>query len=250
VVKILTTSRKALALAFSFLGILLLAVAAYTSLVLGLRPSAWVPLALADSINPCEIVTQATIGVSVALSSAPMTGFLVALFYAMGVVTSYYFIGVGLSFVATLIPTWVAGSVAVAYGSMTLLKALNSSSEDSCPSCVDRGVRGLRWLNWGLLGAYALGLLIGLTISPCTLGPYPIFLTLIKDLDPAGRAIALLGYNLIFGAPLFLVSLLIGAAEASQRLQLAIAKNYYRLRVLSSLLAISIGAYVIYLYRP
>jgi cytochrome c biogenesis protein CcdA len=241
--------RARVAILYGVLLSLILALSAYTSLFLGLDPKTWIPLALADSINPCEIVIQVTIGVSVAIASTVTNGFVTAIIYAFGVVTSYYLLGLGLSFIAVYIPTWLAGSVAIVYGGYVLLKSL-LVEEESCPSCVERGKSKLHYLNLGYIGAYALGFLIGLTISPCTIGPYPIFLTLIKELSMMNKLIAMLSYNLIFGAPLFLVSFAISVAELSQKTQLAIIRNYRKIRIASGILMMGIGIYILYLYHP
>lgn len=233
------------ALAFSYISIII-----YISKALGLPPGLWVPLALVDSINPCEITIQALVGLSVALSSSLTAGFIIAVLYAFGVITSYLSIGLGLSYILAYIPTWFAGSVAIAYGSYILLSSLLHEAEEGCPTCVEKGRSKLHFLNLGYLGGFALGVLIGFTVSPCTLGPYPIFLTLIKDFSMPNKLVALLGYNLVFGAPLFILSLLISITEVFQKTQLLILRNYRRIKTVSSILMIAVGVYILYLYLP
>lgn len=242
--------KKKAILIFALLFIVVVSFSIYTSLVLRVNPKVWVSLALADSINPCEVIIQATIGISVAISSTITRGFLISLLYAFGVVTSYFFLGMGLSIIAVFIPTWVAGSIAIIYGGYNLVKSYLTDAEESCPTCVERGKEKLYFLNWGFLGAYALGLLIGLTISPCTIGPYPIFLTMIKELSFLHKTIALLAYNLIFGTPLFIISFIISLTEISTKTQLLITRNYKKLKIASSLIMLIIGTYILYLYHP
>lgn len=232
-----------LALAFYVaLGALCVAVAS----AMGPRASVWVPLALADSVNPCELAIQATFGVSLAVSLGPLRAFGLLFAYSLGVVLSYLLLGLGLSVAAARVPPWLAGSVAVVIGCYQAIATLRSRGE--CPECVERARKGLARMTSGYLGAFAVGSLLGLTVSPCTAGPYLAFLSIVGGLPLLEKVLSLFAYSFVFGIPLYAITLLFLLVGEDRRVQLHLVRNYGRVRLIASLLVIAVGFYVLYLF--
>ena len=171
-----------------------------------------VPLALSDSVNPCAIAIYAVLlasVVAVSVRRAVATGLLFILgvfagYTALGLATSYGFSLIAISHEVVL-------AVLIAFGAFLLLRAFTDRGE--CKVCREESSAGrIQTFLSGFveksrrlpLFSFLLGLLVSLTLLPCSMGPYIVFLATLREAGVSPLPYIVL-YNVLFGVPLYIV---------------------------------------------
>ncbi len=200
-------------------------------------------LALVDSINPCTMYIYTAFLVAILAQArgekrrayAAGTGFVAAVY------TGYYALGLGLVYATTTLPRWVAGMVAVGYAAYTLYTGLKRK-----PRLV-----AAKWATRKALTAKAtiaagavLGLLLSLTLLPCSSGPYLVFATIASKQGSLAPLLLAL-YNAVFVAPLVAVTVTVGSIAGARRVREWFNKHSQALSITSALLLALLGAYLL-----
>jgi len=197
-----------------------------------------VPLAAADSVNPCTFAVYTALLMLVLVLGGPRRMLASALAFIAAVFACYYLLGVGLVTVASAMPPALlkavaaAGLMLAAYSIAASLKGFRSP----VPERLKRVTEGALNRVAGPAGAAGLGALCSFTLLPCSSGPYLVFAGILSRVQQWAIRYALLAvYNLIFVAPL--------AALAAAVLILGIkAKTLKKLRTESALALMEIVA--------
>lgn len=230
--------------------------------------TAIITAALIDSINPCELFVL-TVLLSLVLFKAGRKEVLkIGLIYTFGVFLSYFLLGFGLvhllaySAIARYIIV-IAGItiglrtiINLAFGafgiSIGLREAISSTSGKKfkrVPDAVSTRLSSyLRTAASSPLTAFAIGVLSGLLLSPCTSGPYFIALSLISSLQNSSIGLLLLIiYNLIFILPMVIVTLGIYALKITTRTLKKISSQSHQktLNLIIGLLMIFLSIYLL-----
>ncbi|ASJ10839.1 electron transporter [Thermococcus sp. P6] len=200
-------------------------------------------LAMSDSINPCTFVvyTMLLIAISVREVSKKRL-YLIGTTFIGAVYVSYYLLGVGLLYFAGLIPVWVAGIVAIAFGVYTVVTGLVERSRIGDKGRIRRMLFGR---DATIIGALTLGITVSTTLLPCSAGSYLVYAILISG---AGRRLALLLlglYNLIFVLPLFVILLVMGSLVESKNFSRMMVRHGRELSVMAGMLLIAVGLWVL-----
>jgi len=210
-----------------------------------------IPLAAADSVNPCTFALYATLLLMVLALGGVRRMLASALAFVAAVFAGYYLLGLGLVTVAGALPpifTKVIAAAGLALGCFGVLTTLRGGFKSLVPRRLRRVTEGALDLAVALslrvagpLGSAGLGLLCSFTLLPCSSGPYVVFAGVLSRLgDRALRYLLLALYNLIFVAPLAALAVAVAAlglrAESLERLRGRGAQSIMGL-VASSLLA-------------
>ena len=173
-----------------------------------------VPLALSDSINPCTIAIYTILLATVAIISRKKA-LLVGILFILGVFIGYTALGLSISYGLSLIsiPQQVLSFILIGFG---LLLVFSSIRKKECEVCKkDNYKKMIRYkFIYCLLNraetmpvfSLLLGLLLSVTLLPCSMGPYIVFLISIKEAGVTVLPYILL-YNVVFGVPLYVILL-------------------------------------------
>lgn len=222
-----------------------------------------VALALADSINPCTFMVFSALIMAVMSFSGAKKAVYASAAFIVAVYTSYFLLGAGLiNFVAAFpqlryvlaLLALVAGSYEVANSALTYregcsdqpiklprpLTGIQKKLDSIQASLLAKAQRGSTVLS------FLAGVLVSFTLLPCSSGPYLVAALMISKL-PVVQSLACLSlYNVVFVAPLILISLavIIGgrlmAAMDIASIKINLAKKYTSLMLGVLLIALSL----------
>ena len=201
--------------------------------------SLMIPLALSDSINPCTLYIYSLLLLAVALSTAYEKRKILfsGIAFILGVYIAYYCLGVGLVQATTYVPKWIGGIVAVAFGTYIVITGLLRKPRIICKSETEKAI--LKYAkSYGL--CFLLGVLVSLTLLPCSAGPYIIFAFLINSLEGILPYILLALYNAIFVSPFILI---LGASTLVLKGKMGETIQHYmrELSIVSGIILILVG---------
>jgi len=211
-----------------------------------------VPLALADSVNPCTFALYVAI-LFAASAAAGRKGILASgISFIMAVYLGYLSLGLILSYGASLLPKSVMVIFAGTYGAFLIAYSLlrRNRVKESCrinePGCRSSAIFDRVSSKGGVIGSLIMGFLASYTLLPCSGGPYVAFAAMISLVSPAERLFLLLIYNSIFVMPL---ALILGGIAGFLRLRDAerILRKYENPLIIASgatLIAVSIYLYL------
>ncbi|RLG46256.1 MAG: hypothetical protein DRO06_04720 [Thermoproteota archaeon] len=163
--------------------------------------------AAADSVNPCTFsVFSALLLLASSLSRrrAVRTG----LSFIAAVYAAYFALGLGLIRVFSEL-WWLKYAVAaagIAVGSYEVVSSLGGEFRSPIPAPLKRATERIIDLASGAASvptAFGAGLLVSVTLLPCSSGPYLVALSIMAEMPSAVRLALLALYNAIFVAPLF-----------------------------------------------
>ncbi|MCD6323974.1 MAG: hypothetical protein J7L55_02555 [Desulfurococcales archaeon] len=212
---------------------------------------ALVPLALADSVNPCTFTLYAAVLAAASVGAGRRKMVWVGTAFISAVFIGYLALGILLSEGASFVPKVWLGAIAAAYGAGIVVYAF--VRKDSRNACVDGGdCRALRMADRfkasvSVAGSAALGAVASFTLLPCSGGPYLAFATIISVAGIAERLALLLIYNLVFILPL--AAILAGMVGVSRvrGVQEALVRHQRTLMAVAGIALILLGLYVSYL---
>jgi len=178
--------------------------------------------ALADSVNPCTFSVFTALVLLATSAGGRRRAVLVGSSFIVAVFLAYYALGFGLIEVFTAIP-WLKYAVAVlgiAVGSYEICTSLGGRFKSPLPAPLYRTTSKL--VDWtskaaSIPLAFAAGLVISVTLLPCSSGPYLVATSLLAGLPTYERILLLGMYNLIFVAPLIGILLIMGALQRKVR---------------------------------
>ena len=188
-----------------------------------LTPLLLVTLALTDSVNPCTIAIYALLLSTTVILRGRSRALVSGVLFILGVMTGYTLLGVSLltGFSVISIPHIVLRIILVAYGTLILYRGLARGEKAECHICrpgeCPSGQRIRRILDIEKFFAksepyhYLLGLLLSLTLLPCSAGPYLVFLMALSQTSMVRAVSYILAYNVIFVSPLVASLLLLVA---------------------------------------
>ncbi|ASJ08998.1 electron transporter [Thermococcus siculi] len=204
---------------------------------------AFFTLALSDSINPCTFViyTMLLIALSVREVSRKRL-YLVGLSFVVAVYASYYLLGIGLLYLGSYIPLWMAGAFAVVFGVYTIATGLMEKSRVGNKSDLRRKMFSS---DATLAGAFILGIIVSTTLLPCSAGSYLVYATIIAHASKTVAFLLLGLYNIIFVLPLLVILLAMGSVTESKRFSQAMVRRSRELSVVAGLLLVGIGFWIL-----
>jgi cytochrome c biogenesis protein CcdA len=183
-----------------------------------LNPLVVIVAALADSVNPCAIsVLLITIGFLVSLKKSRGEILKIGSTYILAIFVTYVLIGIGLSYLFTVMAEFLAishGSITKSLAVVMLVLAVISILEMYIPNFpiklqIPSFAKGAiaKYIQQSTIpAAVILGILVALTEFPCTGGPYTFIIGYLRE-----RGTLLVGfgylllYNLIFVLPLIII---------------------------------------------
>ncbi|MDK2463804.1 MAG: hypothetical protein QI223_03395 [Candidatus Korarchaeota archaeon] len=178
--------------------------------------------ALADSVNPCTFSVFTALLLLSMSAGGKRRSLSVGGAFIAAVFMAYYALGLGLIRVFSTIP-WLKYAVAIlglVVGSYEVITSLGGSFKSPLPDPLYRTTsRLVEWTSHAASVplAFCAGLLISVTLLPCSSGPYLVATSLLAGL-PGYQRLALLGmYNTIFVTPLVLILLVVGLLERRVR---------------------------------
>ena len=214
----------------------------------GLAPLTMVVLAaLADSVNPCAFAVLVAFLTLISRKKGDVLRS--GLAFSMAVFLVYLLMGFGLIAVFKSVP-WlklVVGVMGIVLGAVEIADALGKrGSSRLIPEYLrERTAAAIRKAG-DARAAFVMGLLVSLFLLPCTSGPYFIAMSLISGGSAASGVALLLLYNLIFIAPLIVITYLVHTSRSdSIGIKRWKERNASRLSVAAGLLIIFLGIYII-----
>ena len=214
-------------------------------------------LALADSVNPCELAMLAMILITIlihnpgkkikvlqagfAFVSAVFIGYLV---YGLIIIQFFNFLAEFLRQNTTIIYT-VLAIIAMVLGALNIKDFFaykKGSFGTEMPLFLRPKMKKYIEKVTSAKGAFFIGFILTLFLLPCTMGPYIVASGLLADLGLLGALPWLLYYNLVFVLPMVIIVLLIyfGAARAED-VSMWRDKNVRWLHLIAGVLLFAVG---------
>ncbi len=235
----------------SLLLLVLISFSSYTPIALAQQginnrdgPSPWLLLflALLDSANPCDIAVMISLVIAVASVAGRYKAIGAVTSFSLAIFLVYFLMGIGLSQFFSLFPPWLGISIAILFGLYTLYSGISSLRGGECRVCRDRDIS--RFSSMPIIGGFALGLIISITLTPCTAGPYIIFTGILSGLPIWKRILYLLLYDLVFISPMLLIGILTAIAIEHRNISYYISRYTPHIRIMSGITVIAIGIWI------
>jgi len=208
---------------------------------------------LLDSVNPCAIaILLIFIALMFTFKRARIEVLSLGLTYIAGIFVSYFAIGIGIFKVINLfgIPHFfslVGAWIVIVVGVLGILEYFfpNKIRVLSIP-LKSRQIIASWAMKATLPTSFVAGLLVGVFEFPCSGAIYLAILGLLNDQASFLKGIIyLLVYNLMFVLPLIIILLITSSRMITERLLAMDEQNSNRLRLLSALIMIGIGASIL-----
>ncbi len=192
-------------------------------------------LALLDSVNPCTL----TIYVLFLATLLPRRNILLpgALFILL-IYIGYLLIGLGLVWLAYLIPRWIFVLAAGLFALYNLYKSGKYGGLKGCKECRYPWI--MRYMDKPFMGALILGAFSDTVLLPCSSGPLLLFTAMITEMDPLMRLLSLGLYVLVFITPILIIYFSMRSMGRSRRVIDWVDRNAGLLGFLSSILLLFI----------
>ncbi len=212
-----------------------------------------IALALSDSINPCALYLYVVLLLAAALSAYSFTRsepsalrnvVAVGLAFISAVYVGYVALGFGLLKALSMVPIYsrIAAAIAIGFGAWTIASGLARKSRILGKGFVFNYVP--RAATSATL-SFALGLLVTFTLLPCSAGPYVVFVSIARNLGLESFIPLVLLYNLVFVSPMIAILLAVASISKLEAVQRFIIENSDKLSVVSGILLVLIGIYVL-----
>ncbi len=209
--------------------------------------------ALADSVNPCTFSVFTALLLIVMAMRGVRRAWLCGAAFIGAVYVAYFALGLGLIEAFGYVPwiKYVVAALGLGLGSMAILGGLESRARGKFKSPVPARLRKItetaieRAVN--PLTAALAGLVVSVTLLPCSSGPYLIAAAVLAKLKPQAFRLPLLAlYNAIFVLPLvaILVATLLAAIKL-RKIKEWRSKKLPVLEVMSGALLILISVYAL-----
>ncbi|MGC8675097.1 hypothetical protein [Fervidicoccus sp.] len=177
-----------------------------------------VSLAASDAVNICIISVYSLLIVTIAVNKSRKRAAISGLGFALGIFTGYLALGLGLlkviSSLGTL-PSTIARYILAFYGIILIIYSAYSylTQERNCIICKENEGKNNKsflniksWMNKSPALHYILGLILSISLIPCSAGPYIVFILLLSTVSGMlTKILYLLIYDIIFVAPLLIL---------------------------------------------
>lgn len=210
-----------------------------------------ITLAAADSVNPCTFLVFTALLIMTIRISGKRKMLLASASFIAAIFTAYLLLGLGLLKVFAYIPwiKYLLAALAIGFGLHSLYSIKGGEFHSPVPEnwkkFIEDSLSKISRSGSPIL-AFTLGILISLTLLPCSSGPYIVAMYVLSKLPFLSSFLYLVLYNVIFVLPLILIT--IGVAIASSKIR-SIKKTRTKLptifEALSGILLILIGIYVL-----
>jgi len=207
-----------------------------------LSPWLLLSLALLDSVNPCDIAIMISLVIAVASVAGRYKAIGAVISFSLAIYLVYFLMGIGLSQFFSFFPPWLGIVVAIIFGIYTLYSGVLSLKRDECRVCRDRDIS--RFSSMPIIGGFALGLIISLTLTPCTANPYIIFTAILSGLDIWKRILYLLLYDLVFISPILSIGIITATAIEHKNMSYFISRYTPFIRIASGIAIVAVGIWL------
>lgn len=214
--------------------------------------AALVPLALADSVNPCTLILYSIILVSVSIAGGKRKILAVGTSFIAAVFIAYLALGLALTQVASLIPKFLLVILAGGYSALMIIDSLlimkgvggrNVCREDD-PECKATKLARFFQSHAGVAGAFGLGLIASFTLLPCSAGPYVVFAALISLTSFADKLALLAAYVAVFVTPLVMILLAMIGVTRVKNVRDLLASHQAEISLVAGIMLMGVAAYV------
>ncbi len=195
-----------------------------------------IALAIADSVNPCEMAVTYSVVMAASATAGRRHGILAGTSIALGLYTGYYLLGLGLSLaLSSLKPLlYAALAIALILGTHDIYAAVRGL-EETCR--FELLINKLVSSRITVPALYAVGFVLALLVSPCTGGPYLVALVYLRNVTFSERLLYLAIYNVVFIAPLLAIAALGSSIALRTRSRIV--------RFLQGCIVLVLGAYAL-----
>ncbi len=210
-----------------------------------------ITLAAADSVNPCTFLVFTALLIMTIRISGKRKMLLASASFIAAIFIAYLLLGLGLLNVFTYIPwiKYLLAALAIGFGLHSLYSIRGGEFHSPVPEnwkkFIEDSLSKISRSGSPIL-AFTLGIIISLTLLPCSSGPYIVAMYVLSKLPFLSSLFYLILYNIIFVFPLILITT--GVAVASSKIK-TIKKTRTKLptifEALSGILLILIGIYVL-----
>lgn len=182
-----------------------------------------ISLAIADSVNPCTFLVFTALLLITLHTMGKTRMFYIGLIFIVAVFLSYCSLGLGLMQILATIP-YIDVSVALIglfVGIFNINQGLKGKNNSYIPKLlrifINKQIGKLCCPKTSFVLSFALGIIIGFAVLPCSAGPYMISITLLSDLESPLKYFLLVLYNIIFISPLIVILFILLFLQASER---------------------------------
>jgi cytochrome c biogenesis protein CcdA len=209
--------------------------------------------AVVDAINPCAFAVLIILMTTILASGNPRKALKSGLAFSSSIFISYFLMGVGLYSVissgnVTLTIYRLVGVLAIILGVLNLKDWLwyGKGFIMEVPMSWRPKLKQIIGSVTNPVGAFAIGFLVSLFLLPCTSGPYIVILGLLaKNPLDLTAIFYLLIYNLIFIAPMILISYFVYKGFDPKKAEEIRQKNLKRLHLIAGIVMILIGVVIL-----
>ncbi|MFC1649660.1 cytochrome c biogenesis protein [Patescibacteria group bacterium] len=215
--------------------------------------AAVVGASMVDAINPCAFAVLIILMMTITKAGSRGKALRSGLAFALSIFISYLLMGLGLY-----------GAISVAGLSLLFLRVVGWLA-------IIIGILNIKdyfWYGKGMLmevpmswrpklksliksvtspaGAFGIGFLVSLFLLPCTSGPYIVILGMLSDKATQLQAVAyLVLYNLIFVAPMVLITLAVYKGYDPQKAEDKRQENLRRLHLIAGIIMLVMGSAIL-----
>ncbi len=207
--------------------------------------------ALIDGINPCAFAVLVFLLVALLGAQSRKGVIATGLAYTAGVFLLYILSGLGILAAVRVLDIGAgfsifAGAVAILAGMFMVLEGLTGRAV--VPLAIPAGGSAIlkRWSGRHTVpAAFGIGILTGFFELPCTGGVYLAVLGMLSSSPGIRTAVALLLYNTIFVLPLIVITLLVAAGLAPERIGRWREQYRQSLRLIIGLSMVGLGVFIL-----
>lgn len=222
------------------------------------RPSLLLPVliagALADSINPCEFAVLLLLLTTILAAGGSQRALKAGLLFSLAIFLSYLAMGLGLYKALTFgnlpqIFMKVIASLAIIFGLLNLKDYFwygRGGFVMEVPMSWRPKMKSLIMSATSPLGAFFTGFLVSLFLLPCTSGPYLVVLGMLAQRTQFARALGyLILYNLIFIAPMVLLTLAVYKGLSPEKAEEVRQKRLRLLHLIAGVILVGMGTLIL-----
>ncbi|HDI31924.1 MAG TPA: hypothetical protein ENF80_03805 [Thermofilum sp.] len=208
-----------------------------------------IAMALADSINPCTFsVFTALILISTAISGRKRA-LAIGIPFISAIYIAYFLMGLGLIRVFEYIPylKYIIIALALFFGISSIMGGLSGRFKSPVPRKFKKLIDKLLERTVNPFSAMGAGLIISVTLLPCTSGPYLVATAVLAHLKNIYLTCLLLAiYNFIFVLPLFIIlGGIITLSMRTKTLKIWRSRHLSVMELISGILLILISVYLL-----
>jgi len=217
----------------------------------GVNPplTALISLALSDSINPCTFAVFTALLLITLNALGKNRTIVIGACFILAIFISYYALGLGLIQFFALTPNLdkIVSVIGVFIGVFNIVRGLRPNFKSPLPKIIRKFISSQIDKSFlSPIASFLLGLILSLTLLPCTGGPYLIGAILLAPLKSIQKYAYLALYNIIFVAPLIVILLLISlSAEYSRKIKTFRSSRLGAMEFASGLILVAVCLYIL-----